>query len=286
MLFRSGNLSGYKDSSPVRIGNGAAKQKQLDIYGELLNSVYDTTRHGEDVSYKSWLIIRRIVDYVCSVWGQKDSGIWEVRGGMRHFVYSKLMCWVAIDRALKIAVLRGFKAPLLRWRKTAQEIKQVILNKGYNKKLCSFVQSFGSNALDATSLLIPLMGFLPFNDLRIQGTIAATLKRLTTSGSLVYRYEAGDGLPGSEGNFVLCSFWLIQNLALSGRIEQAEEMFLNVLKYISPLGLFSEEIEAKTGRQIGNFPQAFSHVGLINSALYIGIVKGRKHKGPKPIGVF
>jgi len=279
------NLSGYRNSSPVRIGNDAAKQRQLDIYGELLNSVYDTTRHGEDIPHKNWIIIRRIVDYVCSVWGKKDSGIWEVRGGPRHFVYSKLMCWVAVDRALKIADLRGFKAPLEKWRKTARVIKQTILDRGYNNKMNSFVQSFDSDTLDAVSLLIPLMGLLPFDDFRVQGTITATLKRLTAPGGLVYRYEADDGLPGSEGNFVLCSFWLIQNLALSGRVEEAEEMFLNVLEYISPLGLFSEEIEAGTGRQIGNFPQAFSHIGLINSALYIGVAKGKKHKGPKPVGV-
>ena len=280
------NLSGYKNSSPVRIGNGAAGQKQLDIYGELLNAVYDTTRHGEDISYKNWTIIRRIVDYVCSVWNTEDSGIWEVRGGPRHFVYSKLMCWTALDRAVKISRFKGFDCPVKKWGRVRETIKQAILEKGFSKKLNSFVQSFDSDVLDASSLLIPLMGFLPFDDFRVQGTIAAVLKRLTTPGGLVYRYEADDGLPGSEGNFVLCSFWLIQNLALSGRVEEAEEMFLNVLKYISPLGLFSEEIEAETGRQIGNFPQAFSHIGLINSALYIGIAKGRKHKGPKPAGLY
>ena len=279
------NLSGYKNSSPVRIGNGAAKQKQLDIYGELLNAVYDTTRHGEEIPHKNWKIIERIVDYVCSVWEEKDSGIWEVRGGDRHFVYSKLMCWVALDRAIKVSGLKGFNAPLGRWEKTRDIIKQAILERGYNTALKSFVQSFGSETLDATSLLIPLMDFLPCDDPRVQSTIEATLKRLVTTNGLVYRYEADDGLPGTEGCFVLCSFWLVKALALSGRVEEAEEIFLKVLKYISPLGLLAEEIDPENGTQLGNFPQAFSHIGLINSALYLGIAKGKKYKGPKPIGI-
>lgn len=279
------NLSGYKNSSPVRIGNDAAKQRQLDIYGELLNAIYETTRYGETVSHKSWQFIKHIVDYVCLAWNEKDSGIWEVRGKDRHFVYSKLMCWVAVDRAIKVSSLRGFKAPIEKWEKVRGLIKQAILERGYSRKLNSFVQAFDSETLDATSLLIPFMDFLPFNDPRVQGTIEATLKKLVTKDGLVYRYEADDGLPGSEGYFVLCSFWLIKALALSERVEQAEEIFRNVLKYISPLGLFAEEIEPETGKQLGNFPQAFSHVGLINSALYLGIAKGKEHKGPKPVGM-
>ncbi len=279
------NLSGYKNSSPVRIGNGAAKQRQLDIYGELLNAIYETTRYGETVSHESWQFIKYIVNYVCLIWNKKDSGIWEVRGKDRHFVYSKLMCWVAVDRAIKISSLKGFNAPLKRWEKVREAIKQAILEKGYSVKLNSFVQAFGSETLDATSLLIPFMDFLPFNDPRVQGTIEATLKRLVTKEGLVYRYEADDGLQGSEGYFVLCSFWLIKALALSERVKQAEEILQNVLKHISPLGLFAEEIDPKTGKQLGNFPQAFSHVGLINSVLYLGIAKGKKHKGPKPVGI-
>ncbi len=279
------NLSGYKDSSPVRIGNGAAKQKQLDIYGELLNAVYDTTRHGEEISFENWKIIKKIVNYVCLAWKEKDSGIWEVRGGTRHFVYSKLMCWVALDRAVKVSRSKGFSSPLEKWEKTREAIRQAIIERGFSKRLNSFVQAFDSETLDATSLLIPLMDFLSFDDPRVQGTIEAVLKKLVTKEGLVYRYDSDDGLPGGEGYFVLCSFWLVKALALSGRVEEAEEIFLKVLKYISPLGLLAEEIDPENGTQLGNFPQAFSHIGLINSALYLGIAKGKKYKGPKPIGI-
>ncbi|MCK4810402.1 MAG: glycoside hydrolase family 15 protein [Candidatus Omnitrophica bacterium] len=280
-----GNLSGYKDSSPVRVGNAAAAQKQLDIYGELLNMVYETTRYGKHVPYKRWPEIKRIVNYVCEVWNTEDSGIWEVRGRLRHFVYSKLMCWVAIDRGIKISKAKGFKASLESWEEQKNGIRREILEKGFSKGLNSFVQCFGSEVLDATSLLIPMMGFLPFDDKRVQGTIDATLKRLTTPDGLVYRYQTEDGLPGTEGNFILCSFWLVEVLALSGRVKEAEEIFSKILNYVSPLGLLSEEIDPETHKQIGNFPQAFSHIGLINSALYLDIAKGREHKGPRPIGI-
>ncbi len=279
------NLSGYKNSRPVRIGNGAAKQKQLDIYGEMLNSIYETTRYGEEISHETWRFIKGIVDHVCQVWDTEDSGIWEVRGGPRHFVYSKLMCWVAVDRGIRISELKGFDAPLERWKKVRGAIKKAMLKRGFSKKLNSFVQSFGSETLDATSLLIPIVGFLPFEDSRVQGTIDAILKRLMIKDGLVYRYESEDGLLEKEGCFVLCSFWLVKALALSGKVEPAEKIFLNVLNYMSPLGLFAEEIDPKTGKLLGNFPQAFSHIGLINSALYLGIAKGRKHKGPKLVGV-
>ncbi len=279
------NLSGYRGSSPVRIGNGAVKQRQLDIYGELVNALYETTRYGEEVSRPSWPMIRKIINFVCQVWNKKDSGIWEIRGGPRHFVYSKLMCWVAMDKGIKIARLKGFKAPLTKWEKTKEEIRQAILQRGFNKKINSFVQSFGSETLDATSLLIPFVEFLPFDDPRVQGTIHATLNRLVNSDGMVLRYEGEDGLPGTEGAFLLCSFWLVKTLALSGKVEKAEELFLKILNFIGPLGLLAEEIDRKTGKQLGNFPQAFSHIGLINAALYLGIAKGRKHKGPKPIGV-
>ena len=279
------HLSGYRGSSPVRIGNGAVKQRQLDIYGELVNALYETTRYGEEVSRQSWPMIRKIIHFVCQVWNRKDSGIWELRGGPRHFVYSKLMCWVAMDRGIKIARLKGFKAPLTKWEKAKEEIRQAILQRGFNKKINSFVQFFDSETLDATSLLIPFVGFLSFDDPRVQGTIDATLNRLVNPDGMVLRYEGEDGLPGMEGAFLLCSFWLVKTLALSGKVEKAEELFLKILNFISPLGLFAEEIDRITGKQLGNFPQAFSHIGLINAALYLGIAKGRRHKGPRPIGV-
>jgi GH15 family glucan-1,4-alpha-glucosidase len=279
------NLSGYRGSRPVRIGNGAVKQRQLDLYGELVNALYETTRYGEEISRRSWPMIRKIVNFVCQAWKKKDSGIWEIRGGARHFVYSKLMCWAAMDKGITIARLKGFKAPLAKWEKAKEEIRQAILRRGFNHEINSFVQSFDSGTLDATSLLIPFVGFLPFEDPRVQGTIEATLNRLMNPDGTVLRYEGEDGLPGTEGAFLLCSFWLVKTLALSGKVEKAEELFSRTLNFISPLGLLAEEIDRKTGKQLGNFPQAFSHIGLINAALYLGIAKGRKHKGPKPVGV-
>jgi GH15 family glucan-1,4-alpha-glucosidase len=279
------HLSGYEGSRPVRIGNAASQQKQLDIFGEMLNAIYDTTRHGEEVSPERWNVFRKIVDYVCTVWEHEDSGIWEMRGKQRHFVYSKLMCWVAVDRGIRIAEEKQYDAPLEEWRDTREEIKRAILEKGFSETVDSFVQSFGSEDVDATALLIAPMGLLSHNDPKVQGTIDAVMRRLMPKNGLVYRYEGDDGLPEGEGCFLLCSFWLIKALVLSERIEEAEKIFASVLGYVSPLGLLSEEVDPETGRLVGNFPQAFSHVGLINSALYLAITKGRKHKGPKPLGV-
>ena len=276
-------LSGYKQSSPVRVGNAAVNQKQLDIYGELINAIYDTTRYGKDISDQTWKFIKKFVDYICEVWNTKDRGIWEVRGEPRHYVHSKLMCWVAVDRGIKIAKFKD-KEAASHWMKTEKEIKTAILEKGFNKKINSFVQSFGSDAIDATTLLLPRMGLLPYDDPRVQGTIEAVMENLMTEKGLVYRYKNEDGLPGDEGCFLLCSFWLVDSLSLSGRLDEAISIFVDVLQLMSPLGLLSEEINPETGKLLGNFPQAFSHIGLVNSALYIGIARGRKHKGPKPQG--
>jgi GH15 family glucan-1,4-alpha-glucosidase len=279
------HLSGYEGSRPVRIGNAAAKQRQLDIFGEMMNAVYDTSRHGEEISPERWEIFRNIIDYVRKVWNTKDSGIWEVRGAARHFVYSKLMCWVALDRGIRLAEEKRFEAPLKDWKTTREQIKAAILEKGFSKKLDSFVQSFGSENIDATGLLISPMGLLPHNDPRVLGTIDAALKRLIDGNGLMRRYEGDDGLPAGEGCFILCSFWLIKALVLAERTEEAEKIFAGVLGYISPLGLLSEEVEPQSGRLIGNFPQAFSHVGVINSSLYLGIARGRKYEGPQPVGM-
>lgn len=277
------HLSGYRDSRPVRIGNAAAKQRQFDIYGELINVFYETSRYGEDISLADWQFIKKISDYVSGIWDTEDSGIWEVRGGPKHFTYSKLMCWVTLDRSIKIAEKKGFDGSVERWKEVRNQLQQAILERGFSRKLNSFVQAFDSEVLDATSLLIPMMGFLPFNDPRVIGTIKATMERLMTNG-LVNRYEGDDGLPGKEGTFVLCTFWLVEALALSGQADKAEEIFTGLLKHISPLGLFAEEINPISGEQLGNYPQAFSHIGLINSALYLGIAKGRKQMGPEPLG--
>ncbi len=278
------HLEGYKKSAPVRVGNGAAKQKQLDIFGELINAIYETGRYGDEIPDGELNFIMRIVEYVCEIWDTPDSGIWEVRGGPRHFVYSKLMCWVAVDRGIKIAEHRKYDFPVDKWKDTREEIKKAILEKGYDQELKSFVQSFGSKVLDATNLMIPIMGLIPIDDPRVQGTIDATLEKLTTQSGLVHRYIGEDGLSGKEGAFLLCSFWLIKALALSGRIEEAEDILTKVLKFAGGTGLLSEEIDPETGKQLGNLPQAFSHIGLINSVLYLGHVKGISHAGPTPTG--
>jgi GH15 family glucan-1,4-alpha-glucosidase len=279
------HLSGYEGSRPVRVGNAAAKQKQLDIFGEIMNAMYDTSRHGEDISEERWPVFRKIIDYVRSAWNTADSGIWEMRGEPRHYVYSKLMCWVALDRGIKIAEAKAFDAPMKDWEETRKKIKQAIIERGFNKKLDSFVQSFDSEIIDATGLLIASMGLLQHNDPMVLGTIDAVMKKLTTEKGLVCRYEGDDGLRAGEGYFFLCSFWLIKALALSERTEEAEKIFSNVIRYISPLGLLSEEVDPESGRLIGNFPQAFSHVGVINSALYLGISKGRQLEGPPLLGI-
>lgn len=267
------HLSGYMNSRPVRIGNGAAKQKQLDIYGELVNVLYETRRFGIDISDSEWELVRKLVEYVCDAWNTKDAGIWEVRGGYQHFVHSKLMCWVAIDRALQIADKHQKDCPREKWTGVREQIKNDILEKGFNKKLNSFVQAYDSEILDATSLLIPIYKLLPFNDPRVQGTLNAILDQLTTKNGLVYRYRTDDntiaGMPGKEGAFLICSFWLIDVLAYSGRIEEAKSILLRLLDYASPTGLLAEEVDPKTGNALGNYPQAYSHIGLINSALYI-----------------
>ncbi|WP_435157101.1 glycoside hydrolase family 15 protein [Haladaptatus sp. DFWS20] len=280
------HLSGYRNSSPVRIGNDAINQRQLDIYGELVLAVYETTTRDEYLTEDDWESVRAIVNYVCDVWTNKDEGIWEVRGDPRHFVFSKLLCWVAIDRGIAIAENKDFDAPFDRWRDVRDEIRNRILEDGYNDERETFVQAFGdTDSLDATALLIPVVGFLPFDDERVQNTIDAVKEGLTTDDGLVYRYNGDDGLPGDEGAFALCSFWLVDALALSGRTEEARELYLNILEYVSPLGLLAEEIDEYEGIQVGNFPQAFSHIGLINSALYLGRMTGRDSRGFAPIGL-
>lgn len=195
------------------------------------------------------------------------------------------MCWAALDRGLKIVDETDFEGPVERWKTSRDAIRTAILEQGYNETASSFVRSFeAANTLDATSLLIPIIGFLPFEDPRVQGTINATLDRLATDDGLVDRYEGEDGLPGEEGAFILRSFWLVDALALSGRIEEATEIFENVIEYVNPLGLLAEEIHPKTKQHLGNFPQAFSHIGLINSALYLGKMRGQEQAGPEPFG--
>ncbi|PSP41202.1 glycoside hydrolase family 15 protein [Halobacteriales archaeon QH_2_66_30] len=264
------HLEGYRGSAPVRIGNAARSQLQLDIFGELVLALYETSHYGETITETTWETVREVIEYVCTLWHKRGAGMWEVRSEPEQFVHSKVMCWVALDRGIKMATDRGFDAPLDHWREVRSEIREVVLERGFNESINSFVRSFEADELlDASALRIPLVGFLPFDDPRVQGTIDAVRERLTTERGLVRRYEGEDGLPGDEGAFILCSFWLVDCLALSGDVEEAETLFENILELASPLGLLSEEVVPETGELLGNYPQAFSHLGLINSAIYI-----------------
>ncbi|APW99486.1 glycoside hydrolase family 15 [Halobiforma lacisalsi AJ5] len=279
------HLEGYRGSRPVRIGNGAVEQRQHDVYGELLLAVDEMCRHGRTLADDEWVRIRDIVEYVRGIWTEPDAGIWEVRGGDRHFVHSKVLCWAALDRGIAIATDGDFDAPLDAWRETRAEIRTEVLERGYDEDVGAFVQSYGADALDATALLFPIVGFLPFDDDRIQGTIEAIEAELVEDDVFVSRYDGDDGLPGEEGAFVLCSCWLIDALALSGRIEEATARFETLLEYVNPVGLVAEEIDPESGAHLGNFPQAFSHIGIVNSALYLGYVRGYETPGPAPMGI-
>ena len=262
------HLRGYRDSRPVRVGNEAAEQQQLDVYGDLVLAIYQGYWSDGDFTDENWETVRGIADYVCDHWDEPGAGIWELRGEPRQLVHSKVMCWAALDRSIDLAEREEFDAPVDRWRECRETIKETVLERGFDEERNSFTQSFEESILDATGLLIPLVGFLPPDDPRVEGTIEAIQEHLATEGGLVHRYEEDD-LPGEEGAFVFCSFWLVDALTISGRTDEAWDVFKHVLDHASPLGLLAEEIDPETGRQLGNFPQAFSHIGLINSALYL-----------------
>ncbi len=270
--YTLGHLDGYRDSRPVRIGNAAAHQRQVDVYGELLEAAWDLHHLGASLTPAQWEWLRGIADYVCDAWRLRDRGIWEVRGPERHFTYSKVMCWVALDRALRLAEALGWEGDTTRWLRERETIREAVLLNAFDERQQSFVQCFESTTLDASNLLIPIVGFLPPEDGRVQGTIDATLRELTENG-LVYRYhteETPDGVGGGEGAFGLCTFWLVDALALSGRVEEAQAIFEGMLARANDLGLYAEEIDPRSGEFLGNFPQAFTHVGLINAAHYLG----------------
>jgi GH15 family glucan-1,4-alpha-glucosidase len=268
------HLEGYRGSRPVRIGNLAAGQTQHDIYGELLDVACEFVRRGHVLDAEEGAFLSRVADRACHAWRQPDEGIWEVRNGPRHFVHSKVMCWVALARALELAGHGDLTGDVGLWRREAQAIREVVLAEGFDTKQNSFVQSFGSPHLDAANLLIPLVEFLPVEDPRVQATIDRTRQVLLRDG-LVRRYDSDDGLPGTDGGFGVCTSWLIDTLALSGRGEEARELFAEMVGRASPLGLYSEEWDLRTGELLGNFPQAFTHIGLINSALYLARGEGR-----------
>ena len=271
------HLEGYMASQPVRVGNGAYDQLQLDIYGELLDAAYLYNKFGAPISYDSWLSLRRFVDWVCENWQRKDEGIWEVRGGPQDFVYSKLMCWVAVDRGIRLAEKRSFPTDMMRWSKTRDDIYEDIMAKGWSESRQSFTQYYGSDSLDAANLMMPLTFFVSPTDPRMLKTLDATLlppeKGGLVANSLVYRYnvnETADGLTGDEGTFNICTFWLVEALTRAGRfdrsrLEQARLIFERMLGFANHVGLYAEET-GPIGEALGNFPQAFTHLALISAA--------------------
>ncbi|WP_265109100.1 glycoside hydrolase family 15 protein [Halosolutus halophilus] len=282
------HLSGHGGSAPVRVGNAAKNQHQLDVYGELILAIYESVRYGEPVTTDDWAVMCDLIDYVCEGWDEPDAGIWEVRSDYEQFVYSKVLCWTALDRGIKLAEAAGddVSAPVDRWRACRRNVRDAVLERGYSERANSFVRAFGDEeTLDAANLLVPVVGFLPPDDDRVQGTIDATIDRLTTDDGLVRRYEGDDGLPGEASPFAVCSFWLVTALALSGRTADATERFERLLEYASSLGLLAEAIDPDTGEQRGNFPQAYSHIGLLNGALYLGNAAGSSEASPAPLGL-
>ncbi|RSS46320.1 glycoside hydrolase family 15 protein [Streptomyces sp. WAC08241] len=266
-------LPGYENSGPVRVGNGAANQLQLDVYGEVTEALHLAHMTGLSRNDYASLLQLKLIEYLEKNWDQPDEGIWEVRGPRRHFVHSKVMAWVAVDRTIKLIESGDADGPLERWRELRDEIHRDVCEKGYDKERNTFTQSYGSRELDASLLLIPQMGFLPPDDKRVIGTIEAIQRELSTEDGFVLRYptageEAGvDGLEGDEGAFLACSFWLADDLAMIGRVDEARTLFEKLLALRNDLGLLAEEWDPKLQRQVGNFPQAFSHVPLIDTAL-------------------
>jgi len=261
-------LPGYEKSAPVRIGNAAAGQFQLDMYGEVADALHCARRVGLEFDEDAWRVEKALVAFVESVWSEPDEGIWEVRGPRRVFTHSRVMAWVALDRAVRAVERFGLAGPVERWRAVRDTIHADVCRQGYDTEVGAFVQSYGSKLLDASLLLIPLVGFLPSGDERVQGTVRAIERRLARDG-FVARYHTHpdiDGLPPGEGAFLPCSFWLADNLALQGRQAEARELFERLLAVRNDVGLLAEQYDPAAGRLLGNFPHTFSHVGLVNTA--------------------
>ena len=269
-------LPGYEGAAPVRIGNGAVKQLQLDVYGEVLDTFYVARRAGLCTSAETWAVESSLVLHLETIWQEPDEGIWEVRGGRRHFTHSKVMAWVAFDRAVRSIEEFGLDGPVERWREIRARIHAEVCERGFDPKQNAFVQSFGDSTLDASLLLVPIVGFLPPDDPRVQGTVAAIERKLLRDG-FVLRYDTGaevDGLPPGEGAFLACSFWLVDNYVLLGRYDEACALFERLLALRNDVGLLAEEYDPHARRQLGNFPQAFSHLALINAAHSLSTADG------------
>ncbi|MGA8275846.1 MAG: glycoside hydrolase family 15 protein [Thermoplasmata archaeon] len=266
-----GHLAGYRDSRPVRVGNAAADQRQLDIYGEILDSARLLERVDPAFVRDRWSTIERVAQRTMELWALPDSGIWEFRTRPAHYVHSKLMCWVALDRAIQLARAFGKTEPVDRWSRVAEEIRAAILSRGFDDKLGSFVQAFDRPVLDASALRIALDGLLPANDPRVLSTIAAIEQKLAR-GAFVQRYGGDDGLEGPEGAFLVCSFWLVESLAKSGQMDRALEHWRSLLDVAGPLLLFSEQFDPVAKEPLGNYPQAFTHIGVLRAAFALGLM--------------
>jgi GH15 family glucan-1,4-alpha-glucosidase len=266
--FELPHLPGYEGSRPVRVGNAASEQFQLDVYGEVAAAMFLGAEMRGRVEQRLWPRWRAIVEHVAEIWQEPDDGIWESRGPRRHYTYSKVMAWVVFDRAIRLAERFGLEAPLERWRALRDEVHAEVCERGFDRERGTFTQYYGSQELDASVLNIPIVGFLPGTDERVGGTIDAVWRELGRDG-FVSRYSTAhtdDGLPGDEGQFLACSFWLVTALALAGRVDEARTLFERLAGLANDLGLLAEEYDVARGRQLGNFPQAFSHLALIAAA--------------------
>ncbi|WP_428392154.1 glycoside hydrolase family 15 protein [Lichenicoccus sp.] len=275
------DLAGYGGARPVRIGNDAGGQMQLDIYGELLDSTYLSNKYGDAISHEGWQHVCCVVEHVCAHWREPDAGIWEMRGPPKAFLHSRLMCWVAVDRALRLAAKRSLPAPFGRWSETRGAINADIWANFRHPKTGIFVQYQGATSLDAAALMMPLVRFVSATDPVWLATLDAIGEQLTDDG-LVYRYRSDDGLDGQEGAFTACSFWYVECLARAGRLDQAQLLFERVLRYANPLGLYAEEL-GPVGEHLGNFPQALTHLALISAAFYLDRqLSGAEHTTWRP----
>jgi GH15 family glucan-1,4-alpha-glucosidase len=271
-------LPGYEGSRPVRVGNAASRQLQLDVYGGVLDALYLTRRNGAPASDDAWALTLVLLQWLEDGWRKEDAGIWEVRGPNRHFTHSKVMAWVAFDRAVRSNEEFGREGPVERWRELRAEIHAEVLARAWNEERRAFVQAYGSDELDASVLVMPLVGFLPATDERVASTVEAIRRELTVDG-LLLRYRsrddgAVDGMPAGEGVFLPCSFWLVEVLAMQGRLDEARELFERLLALRNDVGLLSEEYDPRSGRQLGNFPQAFTHLALVGAALALDHGRG------------
>jgi GH15 family glucan-1,4-alpha-glucosidase len=280
-------LSGYEGSAPVRIGNAASEQLQVDVYGEVMDALYQARVHGIRKEQHAWDLQKTLLRYLETAWTQPDEGIWEIRGEPKHFVHSKVMSWVAFDRGVRTVEEQGLEGPADRWREIRASIHAEVCERGYDEGLGSFVQSYGSQELDASLLLIPLVGFLPGSDRRVRGTIEAIERDLLQDG-LLLRYRTHtevDGLPPGEGVFLPCSFWLVDCYVLAGRPDEASALFKRLVGLANDVGLLAEEYDPKSQRLLGNFPQAFTHLALVNSAFnllpHLPSPMHRRHANPR-----